>query len=321
MRLIRTACKAFGKHGSEQSGAYMAFSTYLTNNYNIKRVPLASFRGNRFNILFYDAGALYHLQSAISGFFSSGLSTSNLLLKAVEADATVPELWAGCRALGLLNKFVTGPFWRLLESDFTILEMNARYEHMVSCFEQWAKDASEILSGEACLFIDFPPSIDPIYDSLLKSSDNDPIVQEILQYIFAAFSVLLHRMVKDHLPGGEHTKLPTQFHSQTLSVPKTNVVSERDFAQLDRLLRQKLNATTIALKGMIMFANNKTAQWLNSKTEEQRARLLKMARNKTPDFRMFHLRRQRKKKELGYKDRSKKSLLPKRLMNERRKRD
>ena len=80
----------------------------------MKRLPLASFRGNRFNILFYDAGALYHLQSAIKEFFASGLSTDNKLLKAVEADSNVSEFWAGCRALGLVSNLLQGPsggFW------------------------------------------------------------------------------------------------------------------------------------------------------------------------------------------------------------------
>ena len=59
VRLIRTACKAFSKHGCEQNGVYQSFTTYLLSNNIIKNL-LVSFRGNRFNILFYDAGALYY---------------------------------------------------------------------------------------------------------------------------------------------------------------------------------------------------------------------------------------------------------------------
>ena len=61
------------------------------------------------------------------------------------------------------------------------------------------KDASPLIGGEARLFADFPPSIDSILYSM--PNENDATVQEILQAIFAAFSVLLQRMVKDHLPG------------------------------------------------------------------------------------------------------------------------
>ena len=60
VHLIRTACKALCKHGSEQSGVYQPFTTFLATN-GIKKNPLVSFRGNRFNIVFYDAGALYYI--------------------------------------------------------------------------------------------------------------------------------------------------------------------------------------------------------------------------------------------------------------------
>ena len=60
--------------GSEKNGAHIAFLILVQAHYSMKRLPLASFRGNRFNILFYDADALYHLQRAIKDFFVSGLS-------------------------------------------------------------------------------------------------------------------------------------------------------------------------------------------------------------------------------------------------------
>ena len=235
VRLIRTACKAFQKHGSEQSGAHMPFSTFLVANYHTKRVPLASYRGNRFNILFHNGGALYFLRSAIKEFFAQELATNNLLIQALQADVKVPEFWAGCRALGLVNRFVTGPFWRLLESEVTITEMNNSYQNMVNHFEKWSEDASSLLTGEACLFPDISLKIDNIFDFLLVPDENNTTVLEILQALFTAFATLFRRMVADHL--GDTYKDITD--DEIASVPKTNVVSERDFAQLDRLLRQK----------------------------------------------------------------------------------
>ena len=63
-----------------------------------------------------------------NSFFAQELAANNLLIQALQADVKVPEFWAGCRALGLVNKFVTGPFWRLLESEVTITEMNNMYQ-------------------------------------------------------------------------------------------------------------------------------------------------------------------------------------------------
>ena len=42
IRLIRTACKALCKHGSEQSGVYQPFTSFLASK-SIKKNPLVSF--------------------------------------------------------------------------------------------------------------------------------------------------------------------------------------------------------------------------------------------------------------------------------------
>ena len=59
---------------------------------------------------------------------------------------------------------------------------------------------------------------------------------------------------------------------------KTDTVSERDFAQLDHFMWEKPNASTIALEGMILFANNKTTAWLQSKMQEERKAITDLAR-------------------------------------------
>ena len=42
--------------------------------------------------------------------------------------------------------------------------------------------------------------------------------------------------------------------SKKLSVPTTNVSPERDFAILDRLLREKPNAHLVALEALLLFS-------------------------------------------------------------------
>ena len=67
--LVRTACKALSKHGSEQSGVYQPFTSFLASK-GIKKNPLVSFRGNCFNIIFYGAGALYYISKHVTSFFN-----------------------------------------------------------------------------------------------------------------------------------------------------------------------------------------------------------------------------------------------------------
>ena len=137
-----------------------------------------------------------------------------------------------------------------------------RFQTLLSCLNKWSVNATSVISGVAVLFDDFLPSVDSIHASLFSPSDYDDTVEEILCMLFSAFSSLLERLVSDHLPGGQYDASSETLIEETKSVPKTNTVSERDFAQLDRLLREKPNASILSLEAMILFSNNKTAKWL-----------------------------------------------------------
>ena len=192
---------------------------------------------------------------------------------------------AGCKALGIVNKVITGPLWRVLEcKEITILDMNQRFRTLLSCLNDWSVNASSVIAGEAVVFDDFPPTVDSIHASLFAPSEYDAVVEELLCVLFSAFSSLLLRLVEDHLPGGKFDNADETLVTDTTSVPKTNTVSERDFAQLDRLLREKPNASILSLEAMILFSNNKTAKWLNEKSEAERSKLLQKARACGPEL-------------------------------------
>ena len=109
--------------------------------------------------------------------------TPNQLLRAVLSDSQVPEHLAGCKALGLVNKLGTGPLWRILETlDISILEMNKYFQMLIFHLDLWSLDSIDaVLSGNAVIFPDFPPSEDEIWKSLIASSEYDVIAQKLLQ--------------------------------------------------------------------------------------------------------------------------------------------
>ena len=136
---------------------------------------MATFKGYRFNILFYHAGAVYYVSDVVKAFFTDVWQTPNQLLRAVDKNIEVPEYVAGCKALGLVNKIITGPLWRVLESDVTILEMNDYFQTLVTHLDMWALDATSVLCGETILFPDFPPSEDVIWQHLIMPSEHDSL--------------------------------------------------------------------------------------------------------------------------------------------------
>ena len=80
------------------------------------------------------------------------------------------------------------------------------------------------------------------------------VCSQHLHHILAAFLLTICPSGKFHVISAIDTN----------SVATTNVVSERTFAQLDRLKREKPNSSVLAIEGMVLFATNKTAAWLHS---------------------------------------------------------
>ena len=67
--------------------------------------------------------------------------------------------------------------------------------------------------------------------------------------------------------------------------------SERDFAMLDHLMSEKPNATHIALESLVLFSHNQTSKWPDSKSHDEREKLLKSAQALSPQQKSLFLKR------------------------------
>jgi len=164
---------------------------------------------------------------------------------------------AGCKALGLINKLLTGPLWHVLEEKMSILDMNGVCTSMRDQFKVWSEDASSFLEGQTTLFDDTTIKHDKIFDGLLTESSNNAVVQELLQVVFKAFYVLCERLLVDHLPGGIHDN-PSEEMPDTVCTQDQQSVSQ---TLLNLTGFKKPNATTITLESLIL-SSNKTREWL-----------------------------------------------------------
>ncbi|KAL3885169.1 hypothetical protein ACJMK2_025264 [Sinanodonta woodiana] len=70
--------------------------------------------------------------------------------------------------------------------------------------------------------------------------------------------------MKEQLPGGSFFQPTDEIREHTQSVIPHNKVPERVFGILDFFLRYRPNATTISNEAFLMFAFNKTSEWLQS---------------------------------------------------------
>jgi E1A/CREB-binding protein len=120
-RLVRTVSKAFTSHGCEKSGVGGHFLTYL-QDIGMKN-HLITFRGHKFNHLFHAAGCTFYNISDICDFLQKW-SEPNELLRSISFDTRKYLYLAGARALGLIDKLVTRPLWRIIEKVPGSLSLN-----------------------------------------------------------------------------------------------------------------------------------------------------------------------------------------------------
>lgn len=286
LRLIRTASKAFAAGADEKSGCFGPFVTFVDTflkEHMLKSVPLQPFRGARFNILFSNAAAVYFLHKQMLLFLQK-YGAENRLLKSVLQDLETPEFIAGSKALGLICYFITSPLWTLIEAKtVNILDMNVHYNNLLLFLESFDdSNIDEFINGNKLVFgEDTYVKRDCILDNLLQPSPYDNLVIVYLRIIFPALSLLCRHLFKDHLPGGILAQLDIndqELRNKYRSVPKSSKYAESVFGLLDYILRQKPNVTTLASEAYILFAQNKTLGWLESKGEQDQENILRDAR-------------------------------------------
>ena len=305
IRLIRTACKAFEKRGDEKSGCPLQFASYLKRK-GIVNNPLIHFKGNRFNVIFANGARIFYLHTHIVDFLQNVWGTPNRLLKAVLEDASNTNYIAGCKALGIIDKVITRPLWRILESDIHILNIPDYYFKLKTFFSECTvQNIGAIAKGEKTPFGIDLVNTDEIWVSLCAPTQLDSVVQHILLSLFKTFEVLLERVLIDNQPvltAAAENRQEVTFKTRT--VKPTNTISERDFGKLDRLLREKPNASTLAIEAYIMFSNNKTSKWLDAKSNEEKEKLFAEARRNAPKHRQKYrqhiseLEEQRRKSQI-----------------------
>ncbi|CAG2215596.1 unnamed protein product [Mytilus edulis] len=144
LTLLRFVSKLFYKDGS---GDPLYASIYMKDK-GIKSIPVMNFRGNRFNVLFFNAAGTFYLASHLVQYFENSKSTLNFthryILKALKDD----RILAICRALGIISKIITEPYLnRASDESSTALSMGNVYNRLID-IEYWNKDISTSSSKE-----------------------------------------------------------------------------------------------------------------------------------------------------------------------------
>ena len=116
-------------------------------------------------------------------------------------DLEVDTHKAGVRALGILDKFITGPYWRKLNMCENILALNNPLQELKEKLEKLSGDCSVLLDGTFKLYPDVDVHVDAIYDVLLTPDDTDSTTQVFLEAMMHGLLLILERQAEDQLEG------------------------------------------------------------------------------------------------------------------------
>ena len=275
--LIYQCCKALTESGCAKSGCG-EFKAYLEAEN--KKCHLITFIVNCFNVLFINGAAVYYHWHDISSFFHDGYcGQTNKLLQAISNGMEISDHKAMCRALGIIEKIITGPLWRLLEERKHIFEMNSDWELLYNSVLTLSKDATDLLHGEP-IFTNVSITKDCVWVDLFTTQDTEfqSKTKECLQKVLCSFIPLLLRQLHDQLPGGKYHQPSQKVIEETAGVPRHNKISEANFGDLDRLVKRAPQKATSSQAGVMLYVRNKTGKYLMSLSSSKRRKYLDIAR-------------------------------------------
>ena len=221
-----------------------------------------SFIGNRFNILYYNAAALNFHEEEIK-YFLRQWPEPNRLLKSVDELMQNKFNMACVRALGIVDKVLTGPLWRVIENVENILAVTPYLLTLRNKLDELQKNALPVLQGSQ-LFDEADELIeihrDELYNKLFVDGEDDEfevLTCQALEVIFHAILVIVERQAVDHLPGGKYHRSSLSIQESSKNVPSHNKISESDFAIFDFCIRKMPSANVETFLSVTMWARNK----------------------------------------------------------------
>lgn len=273
--LLRFVSKLFFKDGS---GDPLFAATYLKEK-GISTIPIMNFRGNRFNVLFYNAAGTFYLAPYLVQYFENSKSTlnftQNYILKALKNDKILVIL----RALGILYKIITQPYMnKASDEKCNALSMGSTYNRLIYILKDCTDNPSLLLKNNISVFYGpFEPP-DFISQSLFMSSHLDIQTEQILARLARVLKIKCESLFKDFIEGGKYYK-PSEFLiKEATSCPSNNITVERLMAKLDSQLRTAPTANISSIENSILYKNNDTETWLENKSENEQGNIISSAR-------------------------------------------
>ena len=121
---------------------------------------------------------------------------------------------------------------------------------------------------------------------LVSPNENYEETRLLLQKMCAEMVKVCKRQLFDQLPGGKFHDPGPAIQQKAASCSGNNISGERIFAKLDAAMKRAPNATPDFQESKILFQSNCTGSWLASKNENEKHKILSIARGQARKYQL-----------------------------------
>ncbi|XP_068431116.1 uncharacterized protein [Clinocottus analis] len=176
-------------------------------------------QSNQFTNHFESAAGLTHHHKEMALFFSDLLAMNNdkcpnVILECVAADAGDSVIQSLVCVLAIIYCKILGPYWQLLKSGAEYSLFSQYMLFLYQRFLDWAKDPSTMLEPEedTNVFLQFPlqeKTFDGVFDFCGQWHTNRDLIRACLKRTVKAIATVTEDHLRDFLPGGMFSSIPS----------------------------------------------------------------------------------------------------------------
>ncbi|KAM8840843.1 uncharacterized protein AB9W97_001438 [Spinachia spinachia] len=224
-RYIHMACDVLSPSIPGKQNYKKHWVAFCEEKRNPSRLSLN--RSNRLTNYFEAAAGLIHHHKEMALFFSDLLSMNNdecpnIILECVASDANDSVIQSLVCVLAIVYCKILGPYWQLLKSGAQYSLFSQYMLGLYQRFLDWSKDPSTLLEPEGAtnVFRQFPleeKTFEGVFLFCGQWRTNRDMIRACLKRTVKAIAAVTEEHLKDFLPGGIFSNLPSPDVSVQLS--------------------------------------------------------------------------------------------------------
>ena len=263
----------------KKNGDAIGLKVYLAD----KDIPLKDFVryvGNRLHVLFHSAGVVQMHADILLDFLKNASAVAGHLKSSLVKDLGNIDIMSQVWCLGMIGKFVTGPWMTFFYSDKVHVDTIPKIKECLENVNSLADHPENMLSSSRKFDVfgnDLSPDKDEVLAFLLQIGAPTDHALSLLGSLLKVCAEVIVRQMPRYMPDGDLYKLTEAQKQSAKSAPCHNMMSERALGMYDNFAKRAPNATAAFLNAKVKSKLNKTVDWLEKMDKSEREELIVFA--------------------------------------------